>query len=82
MTVLPAANASLPQAVADPVRQSVRTLCGGIPCPGCHIHFHPSRPNQRHCKAACRKLAQRRADAARLAAVLERLNPLDPGHAE
>jgi len=74
--------ASLPQEAVDPVPESVRTLFSGTSCPGCRGRFQPRRPNQRHCTAACRTLAQRNADDARRAAMLDRLDPLDPGRAE
>jgi hypothetical protein len=60
----------------------VRTLSNGIVCPGCEQQFRPSRRNQRHCRPSCRKLAERKAEAARFAALLERLDPCDPSRPE
>jgi len=62
--------------------QSVRTLSGGILCPGCNRAFTPTRPNQRHCHAACRKRAERHTEAQRRQALLDRLDPCDPGRPE
>jgi hypothetical protein len=44
--------------------------------------FIPRRPNQSHCQPSCRKRAARKADADRVRALLERLDPIDPGRAE
>ena len=66
----------------DRAAGGVRTLSTGIPCPGCERPFTPARANQRHCRPACRKLAERKAAAARQAAILERLDPCDPGRPE
>jgi len=60
----------------------VRTLSTGIVCAGCERPFRPNRPNQRHCRPACRKLAERKAQAARLGALLDRLDRCDPGRPE
>lgn len=68
------------QGPTDHGSESVRTRAIG--CPGCGQLFTPKRPNQRHCRAACRKLAERKAAAARQATILERLDPGDPGRAE
>jgi hypothetical protein len=62
--------------------QSVRTFFSGIQCPGCERSFTPTRPNQRHCQAACRKRAERKMEAARIGALLARLDPYDPGRPE
>jgi len=60
----------------------VRTLSGGILCPGCNRTFTPTRPNQRHCQTACRKLAQRKQEARRREALFNWLDPCDPGRPE
>ena len=64
------------------VSGGVRTLSSGIVCAGCERPFRPNRRNQRHCRPSCRKLAERKAEAARLGALLERLDPCDPGRPE
>jgi len=66
----------------DPRAESVRTLSAGILCPGCERRFTPTRANQRDCRPSCRKLAERKAGAARLQALLERLDPCDLGRSE
>jgi hypothetical protein len=60
----------------------VRTPSNGMVCKGCERPFTPRRRDQRHCRPSCRKLAERKAEAARLGAVLERLDPCDPGRPE
>jgi len=62
--------------------QSVRTLSSSILCLGCNRAFTPARPNQRHCQAACRKRAARNDEAQRRQALLDRLDPCDPGRPE
>ncbi len=59
--------------------QSVRTLSTDILCPGCERSFTPTRANQRHCRPACRKRAERKVEALRRLALLDRLDPCDPG---
>ena len=61
---------------------SVRTPARGIPCEGCGALVTPWRASQRFCRPACRPLAQRRRTADRLAGLLVRLVPDDPGRAE
>jgi hypothetical protein len=62
--------------------RTVRTLSNGILCPGCGRTFTPTRPNHRHCKPACRKRAERKIEEQRRLALLERLDPGDPGRPE
>jgi hypothetical protein len=54
--------------------ESVRTLCEGLLCRGCGQTFTPTRSNQRHCQAACRKRAERHVEAQRRQALLERID--------
>lgn len=58
-------------------QSGVHTLSRGILCPGCQQPFTPRRPNHRHCRPGCRKLAERNREAARLQALLERVKRLD-----
>jgi hypothetical protein len=51
-------------------------------CEGCGSVFQPTRANQRACRPSCRALASRNAAAARRTAILERLDPCDPGTPE
>jgi hypothetical protein len=51
-------------------------------CPGCNCSFTPTRSNQRHCKGACRKRAERHLEAQRRQAIFDRLDPYDPGRPE
>jgi hypothetical protein len=71
-----------PGTTSDLTPESGRTHSGGILHPGCEKTFTPRRTDQRHCRPACRKLAQRKSAATRLLALLERLNPADPGRPE
>lgn len=64
------------------ISAGVRTLSSGIVCPGCEQLFRPNRRNQRHCRPSCRKLAERKTQTAKLGALLERLDPCDPGRPE
>src|SRR2546427_4704843 len=51
-------------------------------CVGCGELFVPRRPAQLHCKPACRAEAARQRDRKRIADLLGRLDPCDPGRAE
>lgn len=66
----------------DRPSEGVRTLSMGIQCAGCGVTFTPHRTNQRHCRPACRKLAERKAEASRRRDLLDRLDPGDPGRPE
>lgn len=75
-------TAATPAAAADRGLESVRTLSTGIPFPGCERLFTPTRPNHHHCRPACRKRAERNAEATRRLTILERLDVCDPGRPE
>jgi hypothetical protein len=66
----------------DRASESVRTLSTGGLCAGCGGAFVLARPDQRHCRPSCRRLAARNAEAERRRKLLERLDPGDPGRAE
>jgi hypothetical protein len=68
--------------VLDRAAESVRTLSRGSLCPGCERPFTPRRANQRHCPPSCPKLTERKSEASRWRALLERLDPCDPGRPE
>ena len=46
------------------------------------VAIHPRRPTQRHCRPGCRADAARRREAVRRSAVIDRLDPCDPGRFE
>lgn len=67
---------------ADRAGETVRTLSATVLCLGCERPFTPQRANARHCRPSCRKLAERKAKEVRLGALLDRLDPMDPGRPE
>jgi len=68
--------------MSDRSSGSARALSTGILCEGCGRQFIPSRHDQRCCRRACRAAASRNRREQRLADVLERLDPVDPGRPE